>query len=136
MYFNNLSENELKNYININLEIAEFTPNMLKACEGSIGKAKKIYENREIYSEIDKIFNNIENYTLTDVISKLNILYKRKEEIEEILEYLNTIFIDKAKKDIKYIDYIKYVEETKRNIKANCNYDMTIDNLMFKIWSK
>ena len=49
---------------------------MLQACEGSIGKAQKIYGNREIYLELDKIFNNIENYTVTDVISKMDILYK------------------------------------------------------------
>ena len=136
MYFNNLSETELRNYINEKLEIAEFTPNMLQACEGSIGKAKKIYSNKEIYLELDNIFNNIERYTLIDVISKLNILYKSKDEIQEILEYLNTIFISKAKENSKYIDNIKYVEETKRNIKANCNYDMCIDNLIFKIWCK
>ena len=136
MYFNNLSEVELKNYINENLETSDFTPNMLKACDGSIGKAKKIYENREIYLELDRIFNDIENYTLTDVISKLDILYKSKDEIQEILEYLNTIFINKAKQNIKYIDYIKYVEETKRSIDANCNYDMSIDKLLFEIWSR
>lgn len=136
MYFNSLSEIELKNYINENLETADFTQNMLKACDGSVGKAKKIYENREIYSELDKIFNNIENYTLTDVISKLDILYKNKDEIHEILEYLNTIFISKAKHNIKYIEYIKCVEETKRSINANCNYDMSIDGLIFKIFEK
>ena len=136
MYFNNLSELELKNYINANLDMTEFTPNMLKACEGSIGKTIKIYGNREIYLELDNIFNNIEKYTLTDVIAKLNILYRSKDEIQEILEYLNAIFISKAKENSKYIDYIQYVEETKRNIKVNCNYDMTIDNLIFQIWSK
>ena len=68
-------------------------------------------------------------------MSKMDILYKSKNEIQDILEYLNTIFIKKAKQDIKYIDYIKYVEETKKNILSNCNYDMSIDNLLFKIFS-
>ena len=42
--------------------------------------------------------------------------------------------MNKAKQNIKYIDYIKYVEETKIDINRNCNYDMSIDNLLFKIF--
>lgn len=134
IYFNDLSDEELKKYINEKLNISEFSENMLKACGGSIGKASVIYENKDIYSELDKIFTNVENYSLTDVVSKLEVLYKSKEEIQDILEYLNTIFIKNTKENIKYVDYIKYVEETKRNINANCNYDMSIDNLIFKIF--
>jgi len=135
IYFNDLTEEELKNYINKNLEISQFSNNMLKACGGSIGKAKQICENKEIYEELDKIFNNVENYSLLDVMPKLEILYKSKDEIQDILEYLNTIFINKAKENIKYIDYINYVEQCKININANCNYDMSIDNLLFKIFN-
>ena len=134
IYFNDISEGELKKYINEKLNISEFSENMIKACGGSIGKASIIYENKEIYSELDKIFNNVESYTLIDVVTKLEVLYKSKDEIQDILEYLNTIFIKKAKEDIKYINYIEYIEETKRSINANCNYDMSIDNLIFKIF--
>ena len=133
--FENISNDELKEYINKNLDIREFTSNMIKASEGSIGKANNIYQNREIYIELDKIFNNIESYSITDVISKLDVIYKNKENIEEILEYLNTIFINKAKENIKYINYISYVEETKKNINLNCNFDMCIDKLLFSIWN-
>ena len=135
IYFNNLSEAELKKYINANLNINDFSNNMLKACSGSIGKALQIYKSKEEYSELDRVFNNIENYTLTDVISNIDTLYKNKEDIQEILEYLNTILIRKAKENLKYIDYIKYVEETKRDLNLNCNYDMCIDKLLFKIFS-
>ena len=135
LYFNNLTEEEIKRYINSKIIDVEFSENMLKASNGSIGKAINISENKDIYLELDKIFTNIDNYTITDVISKLDILYKSKDEIYDILEYLNTIFIKKAKENVKYVDYIKYVEETKRNINANCNYDMSIDNLIFKIFN-
>lgn len=134
IYFNDLSDEELKKYINENLEITEVSDNMLKACQGSASKAKQIYSNKEMYLEIDRIFNNIENHTLTEVISKMDILYKSKDEIQEILEYLNTIFLKKAKEDIKYVDYIKYVEETKKDLNLNCNYDMCIDKLLFRIF--
>lgn len=136
IYFNNLSDEEIKKYISNNLNTNKFSANMIKASGGSIGKALTIQKNNEIYSELDAIFNNIESYNLIDVVSKLDILYKSKDEIQDILEYLNTIFIKKAKENIKYIDYIKYVEETKKNLNSNCNYDMSIDNLIFKIFEK
>ena len=136
LYFNDITNEELNKYIQSNINIQNFSQNLLEACEGSIGKFKRIYEKQEIYEEVDKIFNNTKNYTLTDVISKLDILYKNKEIIQEILEYINILFIKKAKVDVKYIDYIKCVEETKRNINMNCNYDMCIDKLLFKIFER
>jgi len=135
IYFNNLSDEELKDYIKENLIVNDFSDNMLKACGGSIGKVKEICENKELYDSIDYIFNDIERYKLLDAVSKLELLYKNKDEIYNILEYLNTIFIGKAKQNIKYINYITYVEETKRDISLNCNYDMCIDKLLFNIFS-
>ena len=135
IYFDNLSEEEIKKYINENLEISGLNENVLKACGGSISKAQKIYARKEMYNELDNIFNNIEKYTLLDVVSKVEFLYKSKDEIHDILDYLNTIFIQKAKENITYIDYIKYIEETKININTNCNYDMSIDKLIFNIFN-
>ena len=133
LYFNNISDIELKNYIMQNLDIQEFSENMIEACQGGIGKAKQIKKNREIYLKLDDIFNHIEEYTLTDINSKMDLFYQNKEEIQEILEYLNIIFIKKAKNNIKFAHNIQYVEEAKKNINLNCNFDMTIDKLLFNI---
>ena len=86
IYFNNLSDEEIKKYISNNLNTNKFSANMIKASGGSIGKALTIQKNNEIYSELDAIFNNIESYNLIDVVSKLDILYKSKDEIQDILE--------------------------------------------------
>ena len=136
IYFNNLSDLELSKYINENLEQNNFSTSMIKACAGSPGKVQQINRNKELYEAIESIFSNLENYTLLEIVPKIDLIYKNKNDIQEILEYINTIFIDKAKEDIKYIEYIKYIEETKRNINANCNYDMCIDKLIFSIFEK
>jgi len=136
IYFNNLSEEELKKYINENFNLVSFSKNMLKASGGSIGKVKQILENKELYDNLDEIFNNMQKNTLLDVLPKVENLYKSKDEIQDILEYLNALFIEKAKDDIKYVDYIKCIEETKTNINANCNYDMCIDKLVFNLFGE
>ena len=136
LYFNDLTNEELEKYLQENYSIHDFETNLIQACQGSIGRARQIYNNKEMYQQLDTIFNNIEQYSLTQIYSKLDVLYKNKEEIQEILAYLNTIFIKKAKDNIKYTHYIQMVEETKQNIHLNCNYDMCIDKLLFTIFSK
>ncbi len=91
-------------------------------------------ENRERFDTINRIFGNIENYSSIDLLNKLDVLYKDKDNIFENLEYINTVLIEKAKKNAKYLNYIDYVEETKNKLKSNSNYDMSIDNLILKIW--
>lgn len=92
-------------------------------------------EQRNTYSELEKIFGNIENYSLLDVLNKIDILYKGEKNIFEILEYINMILYKNITKDKRNINYIGYVEETKQRLQANANYSMCIDNLLINIWN-
>lgn len=91
-------------------------------------------EVKERFDTLEKIFGHVENYVSVDLLNKVDILYKDKENIFENLDYINTVLIEKAKKNAKYLEYIDYVEETKSKLKSNGNYDMCIDNLILKIW--
>ena len=93
-------------------------------------------EQRKIYSELEKIFCNIDNYTLLDVLNKVDILYKGEKSIFEILEYINVILYKNITNDKRNVEYITYVEETKKRIQSNANYNMCIDNLLISIWKK
>ena len=94
----------------------------------------QIYEKANAYQVLDNVFNNIENYNLVSAIKSLEILYKDKDYINEMLDYINVIMLDKAINNVKYVEYINIVEEVKKKLKANCNYDMCIDSLLFNIW--
>lgn len=133
--FRGIEDNLLKKYIEskYNIKIDE---SILKACGGSIEKAIRVNENKEQYEEILKIFSNIENYKLLDVLNKIDFIYKNKEDIYDILDYINIILVDKSIKNPKYIRCIEAVEQTKKNLRANSNYDMSIDNMIFKIWEE
>ena len=51
---------------------------------------------------------------------------------------MNVIFLEKlrTKQDMKYTKAVSIVEETKKRITANANYDMSIDNLLLKLWEE
>lgn len=91
-------------------------------------------EDKQRYETLEKIFGNIEKYKSIDLLNKVDVLYKDKDNIFENLDFINIILIKKAKENVKYVDYIDYVEETKNKLKSNSNYDMCIDNLILKIW--
>lgn len=132
--FNPIEDNILKKYLEEKQGFQNITQSMLKAYSGSIKKAIEMNEKKEIYTELDKYFCNIENYKIVDVLNKIECLYKNKENIQEMLDYINTILFEKAKTNIKYIQHIEQIEKTKQKIKQNANYDMTIDNLLLNIF--
>lgn len=133
--FNPIENNTLKNYLEQTYNFQNITENMLKVYSGSIKKALEINEKQEIYNELDKYFYNIEKLQIIDVLNKIECLYKNKENIKEMLEYINVILFEKAKTNTKYIEYIQQIEQAKQNIKLNANYDMTIDNLLLNIFT-
>lgn len=134
--FNPIENGILKKYLEQTHNFQNITENMLKVYSGSIKKALEINENQEIYNELDKYFHNIEKLKIIDVLNKIECLYKNKENIKEMLEYINVILLEKAKTNTQYIEYIQQVEQTKQKIKLNANYDMTIDNLLLNIFTK
>ena len=50
--------------------------------------------------------------------------------------HINLLLFKYGKRDIRYINCIKVIEETKKRLKANSNYDMCIDNMLFNIWEE
>lgn len=134
--FRKIEEQTLKQYLQQSHIAEGLTDELLKACNGSIEKAIHIQKQKETYEEVQNIFSNIEQYTLLDVIGKLDCLYKNKDIIYDILDYIMVIFARKAVYQEKYITYIETIEEVKKNLKSNSNYDMSIDRILYKIWEE
>ena len=44
--------------------------------------------------------------------------------------------MDIAKKSSKYAMCINIVEDTKRRLQSNAKYDMSIDNMLLKLWEQ
>lgn len=101
--FQPIEEDKLKQFLKEKYGIEANTPTYVKAWEGSIKKALKMNEHKELYEELDNIFYHVEEKSLIDVLGKIEALYKNKELIYELLEYINTIFLEQAKENMKYI---------------------------------
>lgn len=131
--FNKLKYEELLEYASKN-NIETLKTNMLLFADGSIEKVLKIKENEETYLQIENLINNLDKKNLIYILNNSEVLYKAKEEIYDILEYINILLLNT--KEIEKINCIKYVEEAKRRLSSSSNYDMTIDNLLIKIWEE
>ena len=133
--FTKLTDNEIQEYFNIIGE--DVNTNMMRAFGGSIEKAIHLKDKSEIYTKVSEIFYNIENMNELQIINIKEIVFKEKEEIYSILDYINTIFYDKiienTKNIHKYQKCIEVIENTKSRLKRNSNYDMTIDNCLMAL---
>lgn len=131
--FKPIEDDKLKQYMEVNFGITNLTKNRLDMFQGSIGKAILLKDKQDEYEEIEKMINNLVTKDLIEIVQLAEPLYKAKEEIFEILEYMNILLLTHAKENYLYTNCIKVVEDTKKRLKQNGNYDMCIDNLLFNI---
>ena len=133
MHFEPIDTEKIKKYLKQNYPDQEISDNIINLSQGSIGKAIKLNENKSIYENIEKILLSMQKSDLIEIIQMSEEIYKAKEEIISILEYMNVVLLKLSKQNIKYIKCIEIVEQTKKRLKANSNYDMCIDNLLFNM---
>lgn len=136
MVFKNIAKEDLKKYIEKHELFNVVTDSLLETMEGSIGKAYKLKEKQELYESIKPIFENIDKVDKIDLITKSDILYKAKEDIQELLNFANIILAEKAKSDYRFLNCIKIIENSKNRLKQNANFDMTIDDMLFHLWEE
>jgi len=135
--FHPLTQGEIKQYFSSrSLDVPNET--LLKVCNGSIGKCLLMQDQMPHYEQIDMIFNKLTQIDMIDIWKSSDILYQSKDSIYSLLEYINIILLDKLKQtnDIRYGKCIEIVEQTKKRLTANANYDMCIDSLLLKIWEE
>ena len=134
--FNKISDENIVKFLDENYQNKVNSQIMLDAFQGSIGKAIQLQDKQDEYEQIENIIVNLESRDKIDTLNKADVIYKAKEEKFEILDYINIILLDLAKKSGKYASCINIVEDTKRRLQSNANYDMSIDNMLLKLWEQ
>ena len=134
--FQPISPNLIKKYMEEKYQLVNITQNMLEAFQGSIGKALILKDKQEQYEKIEKMIDDLDKQNIIDILKSSEEIYKSKDEIIEILEYINIILLKLSKEQIKYDNCINIVENTKKRLNQNANYDMSIDNMIFNMWEE
>ena len=136
LHFEQISNGELKKYLETNYQMQNLNNEILQIFQGSIGKAIELKDKIESYIQIENLIKNLDKQDLLDTVGNAKILYDSKEEINSILEYINVILLNLSKENYKYTKCIQIVENTKERLKNNANYDMCIDYLIFNMWGE
>lgn len=139
LYFNNLSNDEIKKYTNEKLNSNIYDDEILKLCSGSISKTQKVVQKQELLEKIKNFIANIEQISELDFIKQSQILNDNKEDALLILEYIYIILFYKAKRVVNidaYINAMRVVQDAINKLNISNNFDMTIDYMLIKIWEE
>ncbi len=140
LYFNNLDKNNVKKVLTEQFEMKDINDSFLDAVGGSIKKALLIKEKSSEYEQITKLFDIIDKENLVNFINSASIIYENKDDIYNILDYINILLDIKIRSNsnnsFKFANCIFTVEEVKKRLRANSNYDMSIDYLLMNMWKE
>ncbi len=134
--FQDISDEQIKKYLKDKYEINNLSENMLQVFGGSIGRAERYKDKQDLYDSIFDIIQNIQNLDLIDFLKKAEKIYEYQNEKNEILENMNIGFFSKSKEDIRFLNCIDIIEDTKKRLIANGNFNICIDNMLLKLWEE
>lgn len=136
LHFNKISNDEIEKILEEQYQLKINSKIMIDAFQGSIGKAIQLKDKIDDYEKIENVIYSLEKKDKIDILNMAEIIYKAKDEKYDILDYMNIVFINLAKNSSKYANCINIVENTKRRLQSNANYDMSIDNMLFNLWEQ
>lgn len=141
--FENIDTKDILEYISREQIMEKPSASLLTMCNGSIGKLIKIKQNLEEYNIVEQDIKNLINGKIQNIVKMFNqfdILYKSKEIIMDLLDYMTVIIYEyiNDNKDYrkKFLNLISIIENTKKKLMSNTNYDMCIDELLLKMWEE
>ena len=135
--FEKLKNQEIREILEEKELETNISENMYTLFDGSANKAIKILEKKENYEQLDEFVNSLRKTSKLGFITKSKDIFI-KEEINEILEYCIVLLFNLGKKtnNISYLNCTNIIQETINRIKSNSNFDMSIDNMLFKLWEE
>ena len=124
--FEGVSNLELKKYIKDNYNV-EFSDRIIEYFDASIGKAIYAIESELTlkYEKVDKLYGYINAKNTIEAMKYSNEIELDKDELLDYLEYI-------LYKSGKFV-CIKIVENAKKRLKFNGNYDIIIDSMLLRL---
>lgn len=124
--FESVSNLELKKYVKDNYNL-EFNDSLVEYFNGSIGKAIYSIQNEITakYEKIEKLYGYINAKNTIEAMKYSSEIELDKDELLDYLEYI----LYKANK----YNCIKIVENAKKRLKFNGNYDIITDSMLLRL---
>ena len=126
-----LTVEELKQYFEKNQET--INEKFLDIYQGSIGKAKKIDGQENIYLDLQESILDIKSIGKVEFVKKCTRDIT-KDNIKDILEYLNILMFKLGKNNLKYLEVISKINKAIKQCSFNCNVEMISDNLFLNMY--
>lgn len=116
--FDNLSNDEIKEYCALNDIEIDFNNNMLAYIDGSIGKAVMLKQEDEynLFKQIEEVVNGIKNRNELQVLKLMDKISLKNTNTLDYLEYL--LYTNKL------YSQLFLVEEARKKIQYNANEDI------------
>ena len=140
IFFRNLDDADIIKYVNEKNSGIDINKDILKLCNGSILKAEFVIQKIDILDKIKDFVMNIDKQNELVFFQNNELFYNNKDDIILLLEYVNILLFEKIKGNLGningFINSMKIVESTKLKLINSNNYDMTIDNMLLKMWEE
>lgn len=136
LHFEPIANDLLKKYLENYYQTQIQSETMLETFQGSIGKAILLKDKQELYHKVEEFVSGIEAKGEIDLFALGEIFYQEREEIFNLLDYMNLLFLKLARQNYLYTYGVQIVETVKKKLVSNHNYDMSIDYLIFQIIEK
>ena len=111
--------------------------NLYKYARGSIGKLEKIKTLNYIENvlELEKALSYNDLLEMNKALNKIKENKAIKENINEILDLLIIkLNLEMHENYLKKVKQIEIIEECRRNLNKNSNFDISLDAMMIKLW--
>lgn len=138
IFFEGLSNQELMKFIKEKNSDVNFNESMIQLCCGSISKSIDVIEKYSILESTQEIVEEL--FTCDELVcmQKSQFFNDNKEDIELLLEYMYVIFSKKINNAniIACANCMKYIQNAKNKLLYSNNFDMTIDEMLMKVWGE
>ena len=78
LHFNKIQNDKIKEFVEENYQTRIDSKIMINACQGSIGKAIKLKENKEEYLNIDNLLEDMKKEDIISIMLSANFLYTKE----------------------------------------------------------
>lgn len=140
IYFQNINSSDLSLFIKEKNNTINLDKNMLELCNGSISKTIEIVNKKQLLDQLMQIVHSINKADKISFINSNEFFYENKGDIDLLLEYMYVLLFEIINSDMsKKINCIKameIVDNANKKLASSNNYDMTIDNMLIKIWEE